>query len=41
VLISDAEEIGISADLKNEVKSFSPSHEKKRMKKNEKIYFKF
>ncbi len=41
VLMSVAEEIGISAALKNDVKSFSPSHEKKITKKHEIIYFKF
>ena len=41
VLISFADEIGISADLKNVVKSFSSLQEKKNTKKHEMIYFKF
>ena len=39
--ISFAEEIGMSADLRNIVKSFSLLQEKKNIKKNEMIYFKF
>ena len=41
VLISFAEETGISADLKNKVKSLSPSHERKIKRQHEKMYFNF
>ena len=41
VLISFADEIGISAALKKDVRFLSPSHEKKIIRQNEIIYFNF